>query len=967
MRSWSEDGQVDEKMMDEMCQSLIDGIENKTIAMPVYLKPYVKSKLRVWIENAFQAKAMEANDEFVIDKSRESDGSEKKIIVLDKDVGVEMYSSRWSNGLAQFLELKYRRKISVESLKAVFMSNKKFFELYSGRLFGLTGTLGTSISRRFLRDVYKTSFVIIPTSYAKSYYTETPKIATTPKEWLAAISECVRAQSQRPVLIITDTVQNAELITNHLRGEGVVSQNKLRSYARDSDEVEKFYQANPATSGDVIVATNKGGRGTDITISDVNNKEHGGLHVLVTFLPANDRIEEQAFGRTSRNGKPGSGQFVLLVDEGEDAELSRELANLDDKGRAARLDEMAPSILQRKKDERNRAAELFLDDLLKTGILHLDIEQQLFDRFKVLSEQVCRRAQPIVDAHLKRLDNIDRKDAPAYICWYGRDWLGRCGLLESALDSIGGYERFSHLSWAKFHAELSQHLVKGVFGRELDEFVMDAVKDEWAFWLDSVQKKIAASTNIGVLDSLTRELDSWFEKYRCVKLETITDLLDLSEFPEQHLRLAQIFLRQGEIALAEKCFERAVARDDPLGAGYLGMAYCHVPWTHEKQSVEADFRTKKKVRHLLKKACWKLESMKRTLQTNQMFGTRLGELTQDNAGINRFVAADDNFFSAQCESKMAVLETHARFIGRAIGSSLTNEYVFAEGNEKEFEKSKEIYFKLANRGLIHHNRVRREWVDKQQLNQEALDMIRTNLDRSVSEPIVELLNSQIDANHIDENKFLAVSKDTAEFWDIIKSSWSFPSEHVNVLDIKKALEELKDEHRQAFDELIGRYQVRLMSLDEIPSEPSKVFGETATIFRLTGNHKIFFYHRANGSGKWQMTQLTGSKHIKRFDQLPTKEMVTQEPDVVFFVLERKSFAYSFYSRVKKEVVEVKYNKEASQEYFEEYHSAANPNSLILFDTVGAGEGLARSHFIGSTLIRTIPLKSRHHRDNLNHP
>lgn len=94
---------------------------------------------------------MEANDEFVIDKPSSSSSStsrQKKIIVLDKDVGVEQYTSRWSNGLAQFLELKYRRKISIESLKAVFMSNKKFFELYGSRLFGLTGTLGADISKK---------------------------------------------------------------------------------------------------------------------------------------------------------------------------------------------------------------------------------------------------------------------------------------------------------------------------------------------------------------------------------------------------------------------------------------------------------------------------------------------------------------------------------------------------------------------------------------------------------------------------------------------------------------------------------------------------------------------------------------------------------------------------------------------------------------------------------------------------
>ncbi len=61
--------------------------------------------------------------------------------------------------------------------------------------------------------------------------------------------------------------------------------------------------------GEVIIATNLAGRGTDIKVTDAVNAS--GLLCLMTFVARNRRVELQAFGRTALGGKPGSVQYAF--------------------------------------------------------------------------------------------------------------------------------------------------------------------------------------------------------------------------------------------------------------------------------------------------------------------------------------------------------------------------------------------------------------------------------------------------------------------------------------------------------------------------------------------------------------------------------------------------------------------------------------------------------------------------------
>lgn len=119
--------------------------------------------------------------------------------------------------------------------------------------------------------------------------------------------------------------------------------------------------------GDVVIATNLAGRGTDIHTDDI--EQWGGMHVIVTFMPQNQRVEDQAFGRTARQGKLGTGQMILNA-----RHLGVNYENVD------------PKLVKSKRDAIESAQ---LDLFQTTDLVLIKKKDELFETFcKCLNEEI---------------------------------------------------------------------------------------------------------------------------------------------------------------------------------------------------------------------------------------------------------------------------------------------------------------------------------------------------------------------------------------------------------------------------------------------------------------------------------------------------------------------------------------------------------------------------------------------------
>jgi preprotein translocase subunit SecA len=232
-----------------------------------------------------------------------------KVQIIDEYTGRVMADRSWEHGLHQFIEVKEGCAATRQNVPLARISYQRFFRRYL-RLGGMTGTAREVVGE--LASVYGLAVVRVPTNRPLARrQLETQVYLDAATKWdaiLARITELHRAG--RPVLVGTRSVATSEHL-DHLLGLAELPHVVLNA-RQDKTEAEIVAQA--GEPGQITVATNMAGRGTDIRLA-AGVAEVGGLHVLATELHEAGRIDRQLFGRCGRQGDPGSYEAIVSLED----------------------------------------------------------------------------------------------------------------------------------------------------------------------------------------------------------------------------------------------------------------------------------------------------------------------------------------------------------------------------------------------------------------------------------------------------------------------------------------------------------------------------------------------------------------------------------------------------------------------------------------------------------------------------
>lgn len=234
---------------------------------------------------------------------------DNQVLIVDEFTGRILAGRRYSDGLHQALEAKEGAKIEHESQTLASITLQNFFRLYK-TLAGMTGTAETE-SEEF-HNIYKLDVIVIPTNRPLIRKDQADLIFLGQNAKFQAIVDDVRERYKngQPVLIGTVAIETSELLSNVLTASSVPHEVlNAKQHQREAEIIE-----NAGKPGNITIATNMAGRGTDIKLTE-KSKQAGGLYILGTERHESRRIDNQLRGRAGRQGDHGESRFYISLED----------------------------------------------------------------------------------------------------------------------------------------------------------------------------------------------------------------------------------------------------------------------------------------------------------------------------------------------------------------------------------------------------------------------------------------------------------------------------------------------------------------------------------------------------------------------------------------------------------------------------------------------------------------------------
>ncbi|MFZ9687702.1 MAG: preprotein translocase subunit SecA [Chitinophagaceae bacterium] len=229
--------------------------------------------------------------------------------IVDEQTGRIMEGRRYSDGLHQAIEAKENVKIEAATQTYATVTLQNYFRMYH-KLAGMTGTAETEAAEFW--NIYKLDVVSIPTNLSLVRKDQEDLVYKTKREKFKAVIDEVEQlrNAGRPILVGTTSVEVSELLSRMLQ-QKKIPHNVLnaKQHAREAQVV-----AEAGLAGNVTIATNMAGRGTDIKLGP-GVKEAGGLAIIGTERHESRRVDRQLRGRAGRQGDPGSSQFYVSLED----------------------------------------------------------------------------------------------------------------------------------------------------------------------------------------------------------------------------------------------------------------------------------------------------------------------------------------------------------------------------------------------------------------------------------------------------------------------------------------------------------------------------------------------------------------------------------------------------------------------------------------------------------------------------